>query len=265
MTIFALTCLIPSMVLMDKNYSSGELYFSLTGLFVLVALLLTVIVMDRYFVPRAPDQKFTVNDIYAFFYDENYETTERQFACKFQEFKVVLIKLWLGFPVLVSVLGWISFEMGLNPKWVQFVVLGCAFVTAWWVLYNWPFDFGLRWKNREESHCEISEFLKYQSVFGPYQIILFFTPFFLGPIIYLLHIAGISYFAILLHLRDVQYPNDVLDLGVKGSFIIPLMNYVVLLIPIGFLFISTTMTIGMKFVSFAHEISRLRRASETNN
>lgn len=248
MTIFAVTALLPCIVFLgEPEFLSGFFYTGIGFVCVFLAIL-----MDVYFVPGAPDQKLTIYEIYEYLYIEDFKKIETQHNKVIDQYKKNLLKQWLDLTVLMVFFGWVSFEIGLHPVAVHFVAMGCAVYTSWWFIYKWPYDFAEEFFRRDRWWPDISELLKISHVFGNDFGSIFFAPFFIGPIIYLLFIAGFSWGFIILNIGDPK-SVDVLHFVLK-----PVMTYIILLVPSFFLFLSTTITVGIKFESFAREITQLQ-------
>ena len=258
MIILVGTTIFPSIALMDRTYNSGELFYTWIGLCVVVA----AIVADFIFVPQAPDQKLTVSEIYGYFYDKNFEDFEKQLEEDLSQFKKSFIKHFLGFPLLIFFFAVVGFNIGVSPIVVNFIVFGLTICTATRFFYKFPYDFYLEFYHPTNFRYEISKFLKNNRIFGGYGITYFSIPYLIGSILYLLHVVGTIFFANLINLRRFKYPNEAQNLDAIDYVLIPFLSYPAFLMPILYLFVATTMVTGMRYVSFAKEISQRKIEKE---
>lgn len=246
MTIFALTCIWPAIFSLQHSANEGRIFYCVMALLAIIF----AILLDRIFVPKAPDQKLSVQDFYAFFYDENFHEREAVLGIKSRKFSKVLLKLFLYSTVLIIVVGAINFTAGFNPLLGDIVAWLLAVLTAWWMFYNWPYDFATQLSILTYWHPKISEFLKYNVAAGNYGLI-FLIPYFIGPLIY----SSLFPFFIIVSFEFYQIEPKNID---PGFYMLkPILIYWLVLFPIFHLFFSTTTTVGMKYISFAKEILKL--------
>lgn len=254
MTVFVVIAFLPCILFLEEPRIFGGMFYT----WIALACVFLAILMDCYFVPGAPDQKLTIYEIYEYLYSEDFKKIETQHDREFSQYKKNFLKQLLGLPVLMVVFGWVSIVIGLHPVAMHFIALGCAVFTAWWFLYKWPYDFSDEFFRRDRWWPDFSELLKFGHIFGNHFFSVFCIPFFIGPIIYLLHLAGFTWILLILNIGEPR-TAAALEFVTK-----PVMTYIMLLIPSFYLFLSTTMTVGIKFVSFASEILKLKEEQDRN-
>lgn len=251
MTIFTLTCFCPAIFSYQGSGNEGEFYYSLMALLVLVF----AILLDRIFVSKAPDKKLSLQDFYAFFYDENFHEREVVLEIKSQKYKKTALKFIFYSNVFIILIGVINFTTDFNPLFGDIVAWFLAMLTACWVFYNTPYDFNTYLSNHTYWRPKISEFLKHNVAAGNYGLI-FLIPYFIGPLIYL----SLFPFFIIVSFEFYQIEPKNID---PGFYMLkPILIYWLVMFPIFHLFYSTTTTVGMKYISFAKEILKLNFEKE---
>ncbi len=251
MTIFALTCIWPAIFSLQHSANEGRIFYCAMALLAIIF----VILLDRIFVPKAPDQKLSVQDFYAFFYDENFHEREVVLEIKSQKYKKTALKFIFYSNVFIILIGVINFTTDFNPLFGDIVAWFLAMLTACWVFYNTPYDFNTDLSNHTYWRPKISEFLKHNVAAGNYGLI-FLIPYFIGPLIYL----SLFPFFIIVSFEFYQIEPKNID---PGFYMLkPILIYWLVMFPIFHLFYSTTTTVGMKYISFAKEILKLNFEKE---
>ncbi len=251
MTIFTLTCIWPAIFSLQHSANEGRISYCAMALLAIIF----AILLDRIFVPKAPDQKLSIQDFYVFFYDENFHEREAALGIKSRKCKKEAIKLLLYTNAFIIMIGAINFTAGFNPLLGDIFAWLLAVLTACWVFYHWPYDFNTYLSIHTYWRPKISEFLKYNVAAGNYGLI-FLIPYFIGPLIYL----SLFPFFIIVSFEFYQIELKNID---PGFYILkPLLIYWLVLFPIFHLFFSTTTTVGMKYISFAKEILKLNLEKE---
>lgn len=253
MTILVFTIPFPSILLLDLSTFPQGLFYTWIG----IAVMILAMVMDSYFVPRTSDQKLTINEIYAYFYDENFKEIDPE---------VFLKKLRKQLTVIF--LSLIPISMILGKFFSSHLIITNAFAwagifwTAWFLFYNWPtlFDFTLGkreyWAPSFETFLSLNLIFKNQACFGhPNQLLFLFSiPRLIGLLIFIATLAIGMSSAYVSNISIFRSEAGCVDC----AFFPPLLTYLSSLILISTLWFTSSLIAGLKIISFAKELSKLK-------
>lgn len=252
MTIFSISILFPCIALLDKSTISEGLFYTWIGL----AAIFMAIVMDCYFVPRAPDQKITVNDIYAYFYDKEYDKNFSPILST----KVVLKRISLGISIFlfVTIVGVTVDFFQLSKLYLDFVVFGSAIICAFLFFYKIPSRIFVNFVPDRSWPPDLNVFLKNNIIFGNLATGWLCTPYLIGLLIYLAYIL----FGIFVAL--IPNGSKIPDITGFELIIFPTLRLLAILIFIMVIHMSIVMVSGLKYLAFANELIKFSRKERHN-